>query len=131
VVTSTQRTREHNRLVGGAINSFHLTGRAIDIARRPGVRHADIESSYRNAGFVLVESLDEGDHSHFAFGTIGSDAVKARWGKPAPALAAQRSGSGGCRAMLATLSDAVQRRRPDRVDECAASTAAIESAGTD
>ena len=68
-VTSTVRSPEHNRRVGGVRNSFHLSGRAIDIARRPGVRHADIAAALRAAGYVLVESLDEGDHSHFAFGT--------------------------------------------------------------
>ena len=73
-VTSTWRSRARNRAVGGVRNSFHLVGRAIDIARRSGVRHADIEAAYRRAGFTLVESLDEGDHSHFAFGS----------GRPAP-----------------------------------------------
>ena len=68
-VTSTVRSPEHNRRVGGVRNSFHLSGRAIDIARRPGVRHADIAAALRAAGYVLVESLDEGDHSHFAFGS--------------------------------------------------------------
>lgn len=68
-VTSTTRTVAHNRAVGGVANSFHLKGRAIDIARRSGIRHAQIEAAYRNAGYHLVESLDEGDHSHFAFGT--------------------------------------------------------------
>ncbi len=66
-VTSTYRSRDHNRRVGGVVNSFHLSGRAIDIARRPGVRHRDLEAAFRNAGYRLVESLDEGDHSHFAF----------------------------------------------------------------
>ena len=67
VVTSVRRSPERNRAVGGAENSFHLYGRAIDIARRPGVRHAEIDLAYRKAGYVLIESLDEGDHSHFAF----------------------------------------------------------------
>lgn len=67
-VTSTHRSVAHNRAVGGAPRSYHLSARAIDIARRPGVRHAEIEAAYRNAGFQLVESIDEGDHSHFAFG---------------------------------------------------------------
>ena len=73
-VTSTYRTPEHNRRVGGVRNSFHLRGRAIDIARRPGVSHAQIAAAFRNAGYRLVESLDEGDHSHFAFGFGGSGA---------------------------------------------------------
>jgi len=67
-VTSTYRSPEHNRAVGGVANSYHLRGRAIDIARRPGVRHYQIAAAYRDAGYSLAESLDEGDHSHFAFG---------------------------------------------------------------
>ncbi len=70
-VTSTARSVEHNRRVGGVANSYHLSGRAIDIARRPGVRHAQIAAALRNAGYHLLESLDEGDHSHFAFGAAG------------------------------------------------------------
>ena len=71
-VTSLRRSASRNRAVGGVRNSYHLVGRAIDIARRAGVRHADIAAAYRRAGFTLVESLDEGDHSHFAFGSAGS-----------------------------------------------------------
>ena len=67
-VTSTYRSPEHNRAVGGVANSYHLRGRAIDIARRPGVAHWQIAAAYRDAGYSLAESLDEGDHSHFAFG---------------------------------------------------------------
>ncbi|HEX8257317.1 MAG TPA: D-Ala-D-Ala carboxypeptidase family metallohydrolase [Allosphingosinicella sp.] len=67
-VTSTLRSPQHNRRVGGARNSYHIRGRAIDIARRAGVRHAEIAAAFRAAGYHLVESLDEGDHSHFAFG---------------------------------------------------------------
>ena len=68
-VTSTYRSPSHNRRVGGVANSYHLSNRAIDIARRPGVSHWQIAAAYRNAGFSLAESLDEGDHSHFAFGS--------------------------------------------------------------
>jgi hypothetical protein len=67
-VTSTYRSPEHNRAVGGVPSSYHLRGRAIDIARRPGVSHWQIAAAYRDAGYSLAESLDEGDHSHFAFG---------------------------------------------------------------
>ena len=67
-VTSMRRSAEHNRRVGGVANSYHLSGRAIDIARKPGVTHAQIASALRSAGYHLIESLDEGDHSHFAFG---------------------------------------------------------------
>lgn len=113
-VTSTSRTRQRNHLVGGARNSFHLTGRAIDIARRPGVRHADIEASYRNAGFVLIESLDEGDHSHFAFGALRSDAAIALRAQPRQGI---RVRTPGCLA-IAKSYDAALRRRPDRNDDC-------------
>jgi hypothetical protein len=77
-VTSTIRSVAHNRAVGGVRNSWHLSGRAIDIARRPGVTHAQIAAAFRNAGYYLIESLDEGDHSHFAFGGGGGYLSPAR-----------------------------------------------------
>ena len=85
VVTSTFRTVEHNRAVGGVPNSYHLLDRALDIVRRPGVSHAAIAAALRAAGYTLVESLDEGDHSHFAFGTAGLAPVGANFAAPAPA----------------------------------------------
>ena len=111
-VTSTTRTRERNRLVGGVPNSFHLTGRAIDIARRPGVRHADIAASFRNAGFVLIESLDEGDHSHFAFAATRFSAANALREAPRRAITVRTSGCDEA------YSAALQRRRPDRNEDC-------------
>jgi hypothetical protein len=77
-VTSTIRSVAHNRAVGGVSNSWHLSGRAVDIARRPGVTHAQIAAAFRNAGYYLIESLDEGDHSHFAFGGGGGYVSPAR-----------------------------------------------------
>lgn len=68
-VTSAFRTVAHNREVGGVLNSYHLQGRAIDIARRKGVTHLQVATALRLAGYQLIESLDEGDHSHFAFAT--------------------------------------------------------------
>ena len=53
-VTSTYRSPAHNRAVGGVPNSYHLRGRAIDIARRPGVTHAMIAAAFRNAGYDAV-----------------------------------------------------------------------------
>lgn len=86
-ITSTLRSAAHNRAVGGVPHSYHLRGRAIDIARRPGVTHAMIAAALRGAGYQLVESLDEGDHSHFAFGFGGTAPVTiaaihevTRWG---------------------------------------------------
>ncbi len=68
-VTSTIRSRQHNHDVGGVPNSYHLSGQAIDISRRPGVSHWQIVAAYRNAGYSIIEALDEGDHTHLAFGT--------------------------------------------------------------
>ena len=68
-VTSLRRSAEHNRRVGGVRNSYHLSGQAVDIARRPGVSHYQIVAAYRNAGYALIEALDEGDHTHLAFGS--------------------------------------------------------------
>lgn len=81
-VTSTLRSVAHNKRVGGVANSYHLSGRAIDIARRPGVAHYQIAAAFRAAGYHLIESLDEGDHSHFAFGAPGSRAPA----KPRPQM---------------------------------------------
>ena len=110
VVTSLLRSREHNRAVGGAPNSYHLHGRAIDIARRRGVAHAEIEAAYRKAGYRLIESLDEGDHSHFAFGIGGAPS------EPAAQLAAAIAAPANA---CAALPPPQARRRPDRWDGCA------------
>ena len=66
-ITSTGRSVAHNRAVGGVANSYHLVGRAVDVARRPGVAHWQVAAVLRSSGYQLIESLDEGDHSHFAF----------------------------------------------------------------
>ena len=66
-VTSIVRSVEHNRRVGGVANSFHLAGYAFDVRRNAGVTHQAIEEALRRAGYSPHESLDEVDHSHFAF----------------------------------------------------------------
>lgn len=76
-ITSTYRSVAHNRAVGGVANSYHLVGRAIDVVRRPGVSHRQLDAALRSAGYNLIESLDEGDHSHFAFGTVSMPAQVA------------------------------------------------------
>lgn len=86
IVTSGYRSAEHNRAVGGVTNSYHLQGRAIDVQRRPGVTHAMIDAALRRAGFNIIESLDEIDHSHFAFG----DAVRGRYVPVIPVAAARK-----------------------------------------
>jgi len=70
VVTSTFRTVAHNKAVGGVPNSYHLLDQAIDLVRRPGVSHRQIDAALKKAGYSLIESLDELDHSHFAFAPV-------------------------------------------------------------
>ncbi len=84
-ITSTFRSVAHNRDVGGVPNSYHLLGRAIDVVRRRGVTHHQIDAALRSAGYSLIESLDEGDHSHFAF---GPPVTVERPAPPAPATPA-------------------------------------------
>lgn len=101
VVTSTFRTVAHNRAVGGVPNSYHLLDRAIDISRRPGVTHQQIDAALRGAGYSLVESLDERDHSHFAFAALSSapapsaaaSTAPAPTPKPLPRVAADEHGT--------------------------------------
>jgi hypothetical protein len=110
-VTSVHRSPAHNRAVGGAPNSYHLTGRAIDIARRPGVRHAQLDAAFRRAGYVLIESLDEGDHSHFAFGLPGQT--------PKPSLPPLlRMAAAAAPACPIKDPAALGRRRPGAEDVC-------------
>jgi hypothetical protein len=103
VVTSTFRSWAHNRAVGGVPNSYHLLDRAIDVARRSGITHMQIDAALRRAGYQLVESLDERDHSHFAFAAVGTKAVPvpvspeaehpATPAKPLPKVAADEHGT--------------------------------------
>ncbi len=97
-ISSIYRTIAHNRAVGGVPDSYHLTGRAIDVVRRPGVTHRMIDAALRAAGFSLIESLDEHNHSHFAFGptsqTSRTRAVPvAPELPPAPRVAADEHGT--------------------------------------
>ena len=90
VITSTYRSVAHNRAVGGVANSYHLSGRAIDVARKRGVTHGQIAAALQRAGYVMIESLDEGDHSHFAFATTRTVPTApaltiAKAAKPVPA----------------------------------------------
>lgn len=84
-ITSAFRTAAHNRFIGGVPNSYHLYGQALDVARSPGVSHRMVDAALRRAGFRLIESLDEGDHSHFAFALPGNGAVTLASAAAAPA----------------------------------------------
>lgn len=73
--TSTTRTPQHNKDVGGVANSFHLSGQAIDVAKGAGITLNKLVTAIRNKGGRILEALDEGDHFHIAFKT-GSAAAE-------------------------------------------------------
>ncbi len=71
-VTSTYRTPEHNRRVGGVANSFHTRGtpdapRAMDLVPPDGMSMAALHSRIAASGLRLEERINEGDHVHIAF----------------------------------------------------------------
>jgi hypothetical protein len=96
-VTSIHRTVERNRLVGGVPNSFHLSGRAIDVARRPGVTHDQIAAALRRAGYNLV---------HYFRGL-----PRARQGQPGPRRETQ-GGEPGARGRSRHADPGCPRRNP-------------------
>lgn len=61
-ITSGQRTPEHNREVGGAPNSYHLTGQARDILPPRDPQQAALIR--QQAAANGLEVIDEGDHWH-------------------------------------------------------------------
>lgn len=87
--TSALRSVEHNRRVGGASNSYHLVGQALDIKRFPGVTHRMVDAALRQAGHTPIESIDEIDHSHFAFASGGSAPLALPPVAPPSAIAAE------------------------------------------
>lgn len=84
-ITSTARSAGANKRAGGAANSFHLTGQAIDFVPQGGARAFDKEMLRLAAearGIKLVEILGPGDkghsdHGHVAFARarLGPDQV--------------------------------------------------------
>lgn len=92
-ITSGTRSAERNREIGGAANSYHLTGQAIDIPLTVNghpLTKAGIRSALEAAGVGIKELLGPGDrghsdHFHVAFDKkragpdeIGRDQAKAR-----------------------------------------------------
>ena len=138
VITSIYRSPAHNRAVGGVPNSYHLAGRAIDIARRPGVTHRQIAAALEAAGYTLIESLDEGDHSHFAFGAPRAGPARmmadargsAPAGKPpAPRIAPPRVLADEHGTLLVDLRGNARLREPPKAPRLAGGTARASAAG--
>lgn len=85
-VTSGARTPARNAAVGGATNSLHLSDRARDIAKTPGMSLGTIKAAFEAQGVRLTELLDEGDHFHVGWGGKG----RGRQG-PSPETIANRA----------------------------------------
>lgn len=79
--TSGLRTTDQNRSAGGAPNSFHLRGQAVDIAPPAGVSLQDFRRQLESQGVAVKELLDEGDHWHIAW-EGGSAAPNIGRGEP-------------------------------------------------
>jgi uncharacterized protein YcbK (DUF882 family) len=62
-VTSTMRSPERNKAVGGVANSYHLSGRARDSVPPPGVSMAAYAAQLRRLNPGL-DVINEGDHIH-------------------------------------------------------------------
>lgn len=66
-VTSAYRTKEVNAAVGGAKRSYHLSGRAVDLAPPPGMTLDDMEAVARASGrFVEIIPYHGDGHLHVA-----------------------------------------------------------------
>ncbi len=62
-ITSTKRTPERNRAVGGSPRSFHLTGQARDSVPPPGMSMAAYAAELQRLNPHL-QVINEGDHVH-------------------------------------------------------------------
>jgi hypothetical protein len=65
--TSGRRSKEDNARVGGAKNSYHLSGQAWDVTPPPGMSMAQLHDRLKNSGLSFVEVINEGDHVHVAW----------------------------------------------------------------
>lgn len=60
-VSSTLRSGDRNRQVGGVANSYHLTGEAMDVAPQNAQQKQQAQQYWRSRGYQVI---DEGDHLH-------------------------------------------------------------------
>jgi len=72
-ITGRGRSALRNQQVGGATNSYHLDGQALDIAPMPGVSLDQLKRAFATQSIQLNEALDEGDHYHIAWDGSGRE----------------------------------------------------------
>lgn len=82
-ITSGQRSAADNARVGGAKNSYHLSGHAYDIVPPPGMSMGALEQELRSTGVQFAELINEGDHVHVAWPRGGENRAQP----PAPSEA--------------------------------------------
>lgn len=66
-VSSAYRDPSRNANAGGAPNSHHTRGTALDFTPAPGETMAKLEARLRASGIPFAELLNEGDHVHVAW----------------------------------------------------------------
>lgn len=97
-ITSQRRTPEHNRAVGGARNSHHLDGTAVDFVPN-GMSTSEAAAALKAQGLPLRELKDEGDHVHVAWNPNapqpGPQMAAAPGPPPGPQMAAPQGPAPG------------------------------------
>lgn len=63
IVTSGHRSHKHNKRVGGAPNSFHIYGRALDFVVK-GHTSREVVGLIKTMNVPYTQLIDEGDHIH-------------------------------------------------------------------
>lgn len=72
IINSGYRTPEHNKAIGGADNSLHMTGKAADIKKVPGLGIDEMAILAGNIGFDGIGKYKWGIH-------VDVRGHKARW----------------------------------------------------
>lgn len=68
IITSGQRSTQHNADVGGVPNSMHIPGSAVDFVLPQGKSFADVKQAFTQSGLPASELIDEGSHIHWGWG---------------------------------------------------------------
>lgn len=90
-MTGGARTPQRNAEVGGARNSYHVAGQAIDFAAGPGVTREQIAAAITSAGYDATELFyegrrgNQGPHWHWAWGPSRRSSAPAPAQQTAPA----------------------------------------------